>query len=53
MFLFILGIVLCVIFTTVNVFTAGKDEKAAIWAVSMYLIIFSMILVLYAAAKAF
>ena len=53
MFLFILGIVLCVIFTTVNVFTAGKDEKAAIWAVSMYLLMFSMIFVVYAAAKAF
>ena len=53
MFLFVLSVILCLVFTTVNVLTAGKDEKAAIWAVSMYLLMFSMIFVVYAAVRVF
>lgn len=53
MFLFVLSVILCLVFTTVNVLTAGKDDKAAIWAGSMYLLLFSIIFVVYAAAKVF
>lgn len=53
MFLFVLSVVLCLVLTTVNVLTAGKDDKAAIWAGSMYLLMFSMIFVVYAAVRVF
>lgn len=53
MFLFVLSVVLCLVFTIINVFTAGKEDKAFIWVVSMYLLMFSLLFAVYAAVRVF